>query len=189
MREINSGPFIFSLLGAKIDFFNILQNRKRVFYLWWSLTAIIVNKKMISRATSHILRYGKRVSQRILPYLVPGMIWSSSKSGDFGEFWIFLAYFGLKSLKPNLYALSNKTKSRIPPSIIHTFYQLKVRFKLDSMDFTIRKFLWPQITPRSELLGLKTYCALKICSLLVKKCPFLVPKMDFYKNSQKFLRW
>ena len=91
--------------------------------------------------------------------------------------------------KPNLYALSKKTKSRIPPSIIHIFYQLKVRFKLDSMHLTIWKFLWPQITPRSELLGLKSYCALKICSLLVKKCPFLVPKIDFYKNSQKFLRW
>ena len=92
-------------------------------------------------------------------------------------------------LKPNLYALSKKTKSRIPLSIIHIFYQLKVRFKLDSMHLTIWKYLWPQITPRSELLGLKSYCALKICSLLVKKCPFLVPKIYFYKNSQKFLRW
>ena len=85
-------------------------------------------------------------------------------------------------LKPNLYALSKKTKSRIPPSIIHNFYQLKVRYKLDSMDLTIWKFLWPQMTPRSELLGLKTYCALKICSLLVKNMSISGSKNRFLQN-------
>ena len=87
--------------------------------------------------------------------------------------------------KPNLYALSKKTKSRIPPSIIHIFYQLKVRFKLDSMHLTIGKFLWPQITPRSELLGLKSYCALKICSLLVKKMSISGSKNRFLQKFSK----
>ena len=53
MRKINNGMFIFSLLGPKLDFFDILQNRKCVFYRRASLTAKIVNKKVISKATSH----------------------------------------------------------------------------------------------------------------------------------------
>ena len=32
-------------------------------------------------------------SQRILSYLIPGMIWSFSKSGDFDEFGLFLTIF------------------------------------------------------------------------------------------------
>ena len=49
------------------------------------------------------------------------------------------------------------------------------------MDLTIRNFLWPKITPRSELLGLKPICPLKICSLLVKNVHFWFQKWIFTK--------
>ena len=152
---------VWLILRRTRNFFKKLQNKKHVFSHGPTFLIIILNIKFDSSHTSLFLTFLRFFSWK----------------------------FSNKLLKPNLYALSKKTKSRIPPSIIHIFYQLKVRFKLDSMHLTIGKFLWPQITPRSELLGLKSYCALKICSLLVKKCPFLVPKIDFYKNSQKFLRW
>ena len=51
--EINNGMVLFSLLGPKLDFFNILQNTKCVFYRRVGLTAKIVNKKVISKTTSH----------------------------------------------------------------------------------------------------------------------------------------
>ena len=55
MRKINNGMFIFSLLGPKLDFFNILQNRKCVFYGRAGLTAKIVDKKVILPWVSNLV--------------------------------------------------------------------------------------------------------------------------------------